>query len=835
MSDFILLETGDKLLLETGDGLLNESASEPFDVDIFGTVGGGGGSLTGTIAHRIQGVQWVVLAKIFLDSGMEYEAKRVVNHPTRTYEGRVDKWGTIDKYIATPAGLPQTSDARIRLIDTDYRWRNLFKTQTPRRRKIELKFVQVGLSESSFFPYFVGEISDFSFGPGYVEISARDNTFAWLDEYIPSLIPSIYPGVDAFMPAFFGINNSVAPAFGGLAEIPHIGMVGGVDRWGLARHECQDVGVYRMTTGDTDFIAVDPGEYNVTVETTVVDGITYDLSYIDFLVEQDAGTKIRVDVEGIGFRPEWYGYPAEGFDAILNPGGTVGALRNPIDVFILMATLFFQKAGAFDAGRIMAIHEKFKTVITNPSTGGDPYYCDGPVLESTTNRALLGQWLPCFELDLFQTRIGETALNFTDATDASKPLYSDNRSDGFRQLIIEQSYYENIANPMANQSNYFFDKDFGRNIWQAKEVYDNEADQEALAVPILDDDDNPILDPSGDYERTPKIEAETFEMPFVRDRDTAADVVARRMSFLALGSFRQQWGVPAWQAVDDMELTRLLAITHRAGLDDGGYTAKEVKTVGITADLDAMRMTIATILRVPQAIQKTSRVVSGGALASGTGEAITTSVPLTCSDDFNRANGLINVGQPDWVGFGYGALPSIVSNEVLFDVNSRGALCDDSSNSNLSQFATLKYKSVHLFNAFGNARADIYLCTTGSIGLGGGLNCYFLEFGQMPGVMTQGIRLVRVDNGATTQLAIVDGVFAMTGYPYTGSPNTDVTLRLENIGTSVTLRAYVGTTEVLSYTDSSASRKTSGKSGFGTGQIDGAGFWYMAVDDFVSG
>lgn len=835
MSDFILLETGDKLLLETGDKLLNESASEPFDFAISGTTTGGDGDVTATLVHRIQGLQWVVLAKIFLDSGMEYEAKRVVLHPSRTYEGRVQQWGTIDKYIGTPAGLPQTSDARIRLNDTDYRWRNLFKTQTPRRRKIELKFVQVGLSEASFYPYFIGEISDFSFGPGYVEISARDNTFAWLDENIPALIPSIYPGVDGFLPIHLGINNSVAPAFGGLAPLPHIGMVGGVDRWGLARHVCVNVAVYRETSAAPGPVAVDPGEYDVTVETTIVDGISYDISYIDFLVEQDEGAKITVDVEGIGFRPEWYGFPAEGFDLLLNPTGTVGALRNPIDCFINLALLLFQKAGDYDAGRIMAIREKFKTILTNPSTGGDPWFCDTSILEATTNRALLGQYLPCFQLDLFNTRIGEITLNFTDATDESKPLYSDNRNDGYRQLIVEQSYFENIANPMANRSEYFFDKNFATGLWQSKEAYNNFDDQEALAVPILDDDNNPVLDPSGDYERTEKIEAETFEMPFVRDRDTAADVVSRRMSFLALGSFRQQWKVPAWQAVDDMELARLVALTHRAGLDTGGYSAKEVKVVGITADLDGMSMNIISLLRVPQAIQKTSRVVSGGARMLTASELITTHTPLTCRDNFNRADGLISVGQPDWVTLGYSAIPSIVSNEIPFTVNDRGARCSNSNNSNLTQYASLKYKSTHLFNAFGNARADIYLCTTGNVGLGGSLHTYILEFGQMPGVMTQGVRIIRTDNGAPTQLGIADGVFSFTGYPYTGSPNVTVTLQFENNGTSNTLRALVGTTVVLTVTDSSVNRKTSGTAGFGTGQIDGGGFWYMAVDDFEAG
>ncbi len=639
MADFILLETGDKLLLETGDGLLNESSVAPITYNMAGTVSGGPGSLSGTLAHRIRGVQWVVLARIFLDSGFEYEAIRQVNHPTRTYEGRVLKYGLVDKSISTPAGLPQTADAKIRLADTDRRWRTLLKTQTPIGRTIELKFVQVGLSESSFYPHFVGTISDFNFGPGYVELSARDSSFDWLDQDIPPLIPTLYPGVDGFFNIVIGNNESIAPDFGGVVPLTHIGFTT-VDRWALARHQVYDVGIYRKTNSDDAFVAVDPAEYDVTVETTTIDGVDYDLTYIDFLVQQPDGTLIRADVEGVFFRPIWNGYPAQGFDAVLNPSGTPGALRNPIDGFTILDILVFTPAGvgSYDANRIMAIREKFLTVITNPSTGGDPYYMDGSIVKATTNRAALGQYLTSFQLDMFHTRTGAVALNFTDATDSAKPLYSDNRSDGLRQLIVENTFLEGQPSPAANRSSYFFERNYAEEAWLSSEIYDNTVDQDAMAVPIYDDDGNPTTDPSGTYLRTPKITIDTFEMFFVRDSLTANDVVARRMSFLALGSYRQTFQVPIWMVMDEMEMARQIEITCADGLDTGGYSRKEVKIVGMTSDNDGFALGVRTVLRVPQTIQVTTRATHGSATASAIGELASKDLAQTFSDDFARAD-----------------------------------------------------------------------------------------------------------------------------------------------------------------------------------------------------
>ena len=49
-----------------------------------------------------------------------------------------------------------------------------------------------------------------------------------------------------------------------------------------------------------------------------------------------------------------------------------------------------------------------------------------------------------------------------------------------------------------------------------------------------------------------------------------------------------------------VQLMRSIGITHRDGMDVGGYTNKEVFVWGITMDLDRWLLRVKTILRIPQ-------------------------------------------------------------------------------------------------------------------------------------------------------------------------------------------------------------------------------------------
>jgi hypothetical protein len=51
-----------------------------------------------------------------------------------------------------------------------------------------------------------------------------------------------------------------------------------------------------------------------------------------------------------------------------------------------------------------------------------------------------------------------------------------------------------------------------------------------------------------------------------------------------------------------LELATLAGLTHYDGLQVGGYVNKELKILGIVIDLDKLKVTVTSILRVPQTI-----------------------------------------------------------------------------------------------------------------------------------------------------------------------------------------------------------------------------------------
>ena len=73
---------------------------------------------------RIRGARWLAIGSIDLDDATEYIATGRTVHPSRTYEARVLSWGSIEKSIPVPSGMPQASQLRCRLADTDNAWRD---------------------------------------------------------------------------------------------------------------------------------------------------------------------------------------------------------------------------------------------------------------------------------------------------------------------------------------------------------------------------------------------------------------------------------------------------------------------------------------------------------------------------------------------------------------------------------------------------------------------------------------------------------------------------------------------------------------------------------------
>lgn len=510
------------------------------------------------------GARWLVIAEIYFDTATQYESATRIVHPTHVYTGRVFKWGSIDMSVPMPFGMPQVADGQIRVADTDRILRDLLVGETPRRRIIHLKLVQEGLSESAAPLLYNGEITWFEKGAGYVDLTFTDRLSKWLDEEITGVInrtnfPELDPGVDdAFLPIITGICVSPADNPVGVIPLPHIGLNAYGDRWGLAQHRCFElIALYRQLPDEAAYTLVAASEYVVRVEDRTIENVDYHLSFVDFIAAQPEGTLISADVHGIYERGEWNGFP----ELVL----TDGPLRNPIDFFINMTYLILLKSGQaaeFAAGQIMLIRERLRDALI---------FCDGAITETMTARELLGRFLTSAGLTLSQTKAGAMTLSMPNDEDVTRPH--------FRQLrdVERSTFKERLADPTVNQARYQYMKNYVTGQWAKHPLYDNTVDQGALG----------------------KVETDTVFLWFVRDDTTAETVIAERLSFQALGSYRQEWVMPLPECSDVLELMRQIGITHLDGMAVGGYFNQEVIVTNLTLDLDLFRMRVKSILRVP--------------------------------------------------------------------------------------------------------------------------------------------------------------------------------------------------------------------------------------------
>lgn len=536
-----------------------------------------------------------ILGRVYLDTGTEYEASRVVVAPDWTYEGRVLEWGYVDRSIPVPSGIPQLGDCRIKLADTDRKFRDLVSTQTPRRRLIELRIVAEGESESAVDPFATFEIVDMEFPAGAVEISGRDINFTWIDKPIPGLInrtnfPDLMDGVDeAFLPIIAGVldapSDASPPNPQGVLTLPRMTAT----RWGLAQHPIIFVDLCSRVANEDEFQQIDTADYVITEEPTTINGIGYTLSFVDFLVEQDPAMEVRCRfVEGFYTRGQFGDMPPR-------QNSPLQALRNPIDLLINILYEVIQtepRIPRFNTASFLAVQAIFDSGIITTESPADPYACDGAIVEPITVREFLAQFLTSFELDMYVNRFGEIEVNVTMEEDPDRPVFSDGPvfdPTSTNSLILINSVRQRLANPTCNRLRYNYAFNYATKQFAGKDVFDNTDDQIALggigSPPI------------------PEVEEDTVDFMWVREVPVAGDVARRRMEFLALGSYRIELQMPLPEVFDDLELAKLIGVTHYGGLEVGGYFNTEFKTTGLTYDLDRLLCTLRGIRRTPVSME----------------------------------------------------------------------------------------------------------------------------------------------------------------------------------------------------------------------------------------
>lgn len=553
------------------------------------------------------------LLDIELDSGTELVSDREVNSPTLTYEPFVVSWGVFESSIPSPVGLPITGDAKFKLAESQTRkWRDLFAHQTPRRRRVRLWALFEGESLTirtasplePRTPFFTGEIVDAVFnGDRSVEITCRDTTFAWIDEPIPAMITKdIYPDLQEryegqFLPIIAGEMRTIphVPDAGGVPKnkrgqisLPRMGWNDETgDRWGVAAHPCARIVVYRKVELAVDgeqteeWEHVSPGEYEERIIPITAFNIPMHHHVIDFFVEQPDGTELAADIDGLAYRGEWGGLPEEGTPLGSPPDTTssppVPALRDAIDFFINMTFFVMKKAGAspamFDTEDIEAVRTKLIAL---------GILCDGAITKPITCREWLGQFLTSFNLDMWQKRNGKISLNFTDEENPGRDVYTET------SLILKNTFSERLIEKPINQYQYRYIYNPSDDTW-GKWGLLNTAEQDVLAVGL-----------------EPKVEKEILDLYWVRDTATAIAVTTHRAQFQSLGSYSQEWQLPLPEVPVLLEPSSLIGVTHRMGLETGGYVNREVKVLKLRHDLDRRITTVNGILRVPQTVTQVS-------------------------------------------------------------------------------------------------------------------------------------------------------------------------------------------------------------------------------------
>jgi hypothetical protein len=563
-------------------------------------------------------IKWLTVAELVLDSGTEYLSAERVRRNTSPgqiiYQGTVQRWGYIEKSIPAPSGMPQISDARVRIADNLRKWRDLFIAQPARRRIMRIWEIPEGASIADYDPIYTGEVQNVVFPAAAIEVELRDITFAWLDEPIPAMaVSSIFPDIapqdeGGFIPIIFGdvLSPEVSPAnTQGVIPLPHIGWLLNddasaslVDRWAASLTPVLSVTVFRRKTvslnediDSPEWEEVDSSEYNITEQ-----GITaednpfgfgaFTITHVDFIEQQPEGTEIRADIQGIVARGAW-GSLAPNDGLALSPPES---LKNPIDAFINMTYMVLAKAGistdVFDKDHISDLWHTFESLGLE---------CNGAITQPMTAREWLGQFLPSFELTMFPKRSGLISLDFTqDPEDISPPPTIPVFKEG--KHILKGTFEERLPEEVTTQLQYRWNYNNATGEFASGAIFDSD-EQSQLNLP---DENSPtnIID---------KIEKNVVDLYFVRDAATAEDIIQRRMDYLALGSFRQTFEMPLPETYDEIELTALCKITHSMGLGPGGYDEQTAKILKVTYDLDGLVVRLETQAFPPIPLQRFGR------------------------------------------------------------------------------------------------------------------------------------------------------------------------------------------------------------------------------------
>src|SRR4029077_19109811 len=163
-------------------------------------------------------------------------------------------------------------------------------------------------------PIYTGEVEDgVEFPTGQAIIPLRDVITSWLEKPLPNLLnrfnfPNLPDDVElGFIPIIFGVcqslsNTNLEPQ----GVIKCWGCDTTLHRYVVASHLCHSVDtVYRKSPKTNAlFKVVNPSEYQIVFDSPprIINGVPYQMTFIQFNNPQPRGTIVHADVEGINYR-----------------------------------------------------------------------------------------------------------------------------------------------------------------------------------------------------------------------------------------------------------------------------------------------------------------------------------------------------------------------------------------------------------------------------------------------------------------------------------------------------------------------------------------------------
>jgi len=520
------------------------------------------------VLGRIWGTNILILARMFLPDGDKFASSIGVRYATRYYEPRVTHFDRIERSIPIPTGLPRLSDGGLRIADTDQEYRKTFAENTPISSVIEQRMVPTDGALLSSQLIYRGKVSQVTFPEGAVDIKLSDRMFEFFEEEVPVLgTVDVFPNMpegkqETFIPIPIGtLDSSFTTGYGSM-RVDLIDTT--LNRYPISRYASEELlGVWGKGPEDEEFTELTAGtDYTEISVGYTIDEVDYSIDFIDLATSglpaswysDETPTSIRSNVE---IRIDIKGALWEG----------TAATNNPIRAIQKWLTHVVQ----YDDDGLNSV--AFNVAAATADSLG--YTCGGAFTEIMTHRTALSQLVSSFVVDLFQDKNGLIAVVLTSDSDPNRPVFDD-----LFQILVE-SVTQSLPDPPYNSIVYRYawipaDKEF-----MYEERYDNAADQGIMGEVIQTE----------------------IDMPFVQDAATANLVVTEYASYHHSASYRIQFDLSGPKAIDQLELAKLIGVTHYGGIDESGagFTNEEFKIDRLIFDPNQLKYTVHAVRRVPGA------------------------------------------------------------------------------------------------------------------------------------------------------------------------------------------------------------------------------------------